>query len=360
MDVRYTGHYYQFAEKTAEWAKKQPRKGLWERNLRFYIPKFHGDFATTFTDFVQKKYERLSKKGVVESDSSIWGPNPPRGQATTPFDDLPPLNTLTPVNDNFTWGVEEEADLLTFLPMFNPDTTHYVLRNIFYNYPKVLNPAGPPRRATIITFYRISHRLLSTMHLENIRDPGHHMTSEIWPQATALHHGFKAVYVPHSIYHERKWPAKALDFIFNNGDSPRIINEFKDVSIVGEGSGGWESVFGLDREHNFWDSSWYYRSSLSATLYKRLLGYEVEGIGGKRVSCKLPTSSPYYTHSWYAILTFGSSGRKIMGGTVCLPSSSIPSKIWKTLTSLLRKRNLHRRLKISDSLRRKFKRQKTS
>ena len=290
MDVRYTGHYYQFAEKTSEWAKNQPRKGLWERNLRFYVPKFHGDYATTFRDFIQKRYERKSKKGVVESDSSIWGPYPPPDQATTPFDDLPPLNTLTPVNDNFTWGVGEEADVLTFLPMFNPDTTHYALRNIYYNYPKALNPAGPPRRATIITFYRISHRLLSTMHLENVRDPGHHMSSEIWPQGAALHHGFKAVYVPHSVYHERKWPAKALDFIFNNGDSPRVINEFKDVPVVGEGSGGWESVFGLDREHNFDDSSWYFRSSLSATLYKRLLGYEVEGIGGDAVSTILAIS----------------------------------------------------------------------
>ena len=283
MDIRYTGHHYHFAEQLNDWSTKQPRKGMWERNSRFYVPRFHGDFSTKFTKFVQSKYTSLGQSGEVEKDMTIWGPNPPPGQGETLFDDQPPLNSLTPMSDNFTWGVGEEADLITFLPMFNPDTTHYALRNIYYNYPRALNPAGPPRRATIITLYRLSHRLLSTMHLENTRDPGHHMSSEVWPQSVALHHGFKAVYAPHSIYMDRDWPAEALDFIFNNGDSKRVIHAFKDVPKQGEGSGGWESVFGLDREHNFFSSTWYYRTMFSTRLYKRLLGYEVNGIGGKTV-----------------------------------------------------------------------------
>lgn len=123
------------------------------------------------------------------------------------------------------------------------------------------------------------------MHLENTHDLGrHHMTSEVWPQSVALHHGFKAVYAPHSIYMDRKWPAVALDFIFNNGDFQRVINKFKDVLLEGEGSGGWESVFGNERQHNVIPSTWYYRTSFATRLYKRLLGYDVDGIGGKSVS----------------------------------------------------------------------------
>ena len=38
MDIRYTGHYYDFFTKVEDWARAQPRKGLWERNERFYLP----------------------------------------------------------------------------------------------------------------------------------------------------------------------------------------------------------------------------------------------------------------------------------------------------------------------------------
>lgn len=281
MDIRYTGHHYELLETLDNWTKTQPRKGLWERNSRFYIPKFHGDYSN-FREYIQSRYQ----DGPAEKlkDMSIWGPNLPSGQSATPIDDLPPLTAPTPAHDNFTWGVGEEADLITLLPMFNPDTTHYSMKGAFYNYPTRLLPEGPPRRATIITFYRLSHRLLSTMDMENTRGPGHHMSSEQWPQTVALHHGFKAVYAPHSVYMDRHWPAEAANFIFNNGDTPPLIKAFKDIPSYGEGSGGWESVYGLDREHNFQMSTWYYRTDFATRLYKRLLGYDVDGVGGAAVS----------------------------------------------------------------------------
>lgn len=323
MDVRYTGHHYQFTDQIARWAKQQPRKGLWERNSRFYIPKFHGDHTMHFRHWIQSKYEMRGNDGEVTKDVSIWGPHPPKGQATAFFDSIPPLNTPTPVNENYTWGLGEEADLITMLPMFNPDTTHYALRNIFYNYPKSLIPGGPPRRATIITLYRISHRLLSTMHLENTHDPAHHMSAETWPQGVSLHHGFKAVYAPHSIWFDKEWPAQAANFIYNNGDQQRVIGNFGDMPKQGEGSGGWESPFGRDREHNFDGATWYFRNELSIKLYKRLLGYEVEGVGGQEVCV---------SRFLFCIITYTSySGKTNMAATVSLLCSFIPSKIWRTL-----------------------------
>ena len=152
MDVRFTGHHYQLTEQLGAWAKQQPRKGLWERNSRFYIPAFHSDFSAQFTDFIQAKYESRTRSGEIKADKTIWGPHPPPGQAPAPFDDQPPMDSPTPAHDNFEWGVGEEADLITLLPMFNPDTTQYVLRSAYFNYPKKLDPAGPPRRTTIITF----------------------------------------------------------------------------------------------------------------------------------------------------------------------------------------------------------------
>ena len=312
MDVRYTGHHYELLETLDTWTKAQPRKGLWERNARFYVPKFHGDHSE-FRDFIQARCQDGPPEKL--EDVSIWGPNPPAGQLTTPFDDLPPLEAPTPTYDNFTWGVGEDADMITLLPMFNSDTTHYVLRGGYFNYPMSLLPAGPPRRATIITFYRISHRLLSTMHLENTHDPGHHMSSEQWPQSVALHHGFKAVYAPHSVYMDRYWPAKAANFIFNNGDAQRFIKSFKDIAPLGEGSGGWESVFGMDREHSFEISTWYYRTFFATRLYKRLLGYNVDGIGGETVN-------RLYSSKYLLLLTLiivGKNTRNILLATIDAP-----------------------------------------
>ena len=288
MDVRFTGHHYQLTEQLGNWAKQQPRKGMWERNSRFYIPSVHGDYPTNFTQFVQNKYASDSlvdgKLGIDDTlaDSSIWGPNPPSGQPLSPYDIHPPSNAPTAGYENFTWGVGEEADLITLLPMFNPEPTHYALKYSYWNYPEELKPEGPPRRATIITFYRVSHRLLSMMHRENTGELGHHMGSEVWPQSTALHHGFKAVYAPHPMYMDRHWPAKALDYIFNNGDADDVLGRYKYLAREGEGSGGTESVFGLGREHNFLPSTWYYRTELAERLYRRFLGWEIFGIGGKR------------------------------------------------------------------------------
>ena len=284
MDVRYTGHYYDLLTSLGDFAKEQPRKGMWERNSRFYIPKFHRTYPD-FREHVQSKYESDGGR----KDDSIWGPNAPPKQPVVSWDDLPPLTAEHPQDDKFEWGVGEEADLITLLPQFDPGPTHYVLRHGHWNYPKDLAPKGPPRRATIVTFYRLSHRLLSAMHLENSHAPGHHMSAESWPQSVALHHGFKSIYAPHSIYLKAKWPAQALEFTFNNGDSDRYPH--RDAPRDGHGSGGPESIFGLDREHPFRDSTFYYRNNLGKKLYKQFMGYEVNGIGGPEVRRLFVSSS---------------------------------------------------------------------
>ena len=282
MDVRYTGHHYELVDSLDTWTREQPRKGLWERNSRFYIPKVHGDYTTDFTEYVQGRHITGSKG--EEQDSSIWGPKLPPRQKSQSTDEFPPRESPTPLRDNFTWGVGEDADLITLLPTFNPDLTRYAMRGAHFNYPVALEPEGPPRRATIITFYRFSNRLLSAMHLENTQSPGHHMSAEQWPLGAALHHGYKVVYAPHSVFMDREWPAKAAEFIFNNGDSEQVINAYGNLSPAGEGSGGWESVFGLYREHNFNPSTWYFRADFASRLYKRFLGHDINRVGGKEVS----------------------------------------------------------------------------
>ena len=283
MDARFTGHHYELVSALDTWTKQQPRKGLWERNSRFYIPQFHGNYST-FDSYIQSRYSPLARNATIDNrnnNGTIWGPYPPFDQRTMPWDDEPPTEDPSP-----DWGIGEDADLITLLPMFSPGPTHYVGKHTFQNYPSVdAGNEAPPRRTTIITFYRLSSRLLNMMHLENTRDMGHHMGSESWAQTVALHHGLKAVYAPHSVFMDREWPAQALEFIFNNGDNAKMLDIYQYLERPGEGSGGTESVFGLGREHNFFETaSWYYRAKLAGRVYKRWLGIEADGLGGYDVS----------------------------------------------------------------------------
>jgi hypothetical protein len=289
MDVRYSGHAYDFVTKTTEWARKQPRKGLWERNSRFYIPSYHDRNFTLFSDAVESRYPLQVQ--THEQDGLIWGPFPPRDVKTKSWDVKPP--TKLP-NDE--WGVGEEADFITYLPMFEPSPTHYSQLGAWYNYDeKLRGNGGPNRRATIITFNRLSHRLISMMDLENLEEPGHHMGSEQWGQAVSMHHGLKAVYVPQAVYMSKKWPAKAAEFIFNNGDDPKVLEKFQYLPRTGSGSGGTDSCFGLGREFPFFNlSSYYYRAKLGANLYRWFLGQAVDGIGGETVRLSIHTLSAFY------------------------------------------------------------------
>lgn len=283
MDARYTGHWYHLFDKIVSWARKQPRKGLWERNARFYVPSVHGswdrfmqlvDFQTTHgTNSVNNMWSafRPEKDGSPEAgrlrqqgDKSIWGPERPderdifevEGEGTPP---------TTMEKDNYEWGVGEEADLIVFNPLYDPEGTTWLLRDDVtgYNREKGL----PPRRTAIITASRLSRKLLDTMHKETSLK-GHTMFSEMWPATTALHHGFKAVYVPHNVYVDRRWPTEYLESVFNAGRN-------------GAAGGARTAIFG-DREHNFRGTTWFYSAGFSPNLWRRWLGYRVDNDGGEQ------------------------------------------------------------------------------
>ncbi|KAL8903826.1 MAG: hypothetical protein Q9171_007264, partial [Xanthocarpia ochracea] len=231
MDVRYTGHWYHFFDQIRKWTKAQPRKGLWERNGRFYIPSVHGsweDFKQMVrvqtemgTDSPNNVWSGLksssgnsmpgSRTAQAKSDKSIWGPEPPPDVLTNQNDISPPT---TYDKDKYEWGVGEEADLITFNPLFDPDgTTWFFTEDITgYNTTSSL----PPRRAAITTTSRLSKRLLTLMHRETVLKR-HTMFSEMWPASISLHHGLKAVYAPHPMYIDRDWPPSYLAAVMNGG-----------------------------------------------------------------------------------------------------------------------------------------------
>ncbi|KAG9246752.1 hypothetical protein BJ878DRAFT_477990 [Calycina marina] len=249
LDSRYTGHYYNLLEKLAEFGAKQPRKGLWERNERFYIPSLHAEYYDSkFRTTVQE----------LSGEDSVWG-----APSVANFTQIGPGAPVeTPMDDDYRWGVGEDADLITLAPIFNPVNTTWPGRNDVWGYD---GPEATPRRATIGTQSRVSKTLLNAMHLETKK--GNHFSSEMAPMSVALLHGLKAVYAPIPVYFDRAWDGKQLDKYFNPGP--------KGVSGSTE-----ESPFSWGRESRFGGSTWYYRATPPKRLYNNWMGWDDTGIGG--------------------------------------------------------------------------------
>ncbi|KAF2858967.1 hypothetical protein K470DRAFT_282900 [Piedraia hortae CBS 480.64] len=242
MDVRYSGHYYELASRIGAWARQLPRKGMWERASRFYIPARHGDWAN-FTLSVEREM-------VEEKQQPVWGP--------VDFAQGPPplLNETQPLvpydQDNYVWGVGEDADFVTFNPIFDPSKTNWVFREDVTGFDR--HKPIPPRRASIITISRLSRRLLNIMHRE-VWDRRHTMFTEMFPATVCLHHGLKAVYVPHPVAFDRDWNLEHADAVFNHPTEP------------------WASPFGWG-EHNMFGGTHYYNSIFAGNLWRRWLGSE--------------------------------------------------------------------------------------
>lgn len=252
MDMRLTGHYWEFNNAIGEWGRKQPRKGLWERSSRFYMPQLHGTWEN-FTE--QVAFETQAP------EDHVWGPvqdfeRDIEDILTPPAANYPPHSYEA---DNYSWGVGEDADLLVFNPIFDPATTNWVFREDVTGWNN--SRAVPPRRAAIITVARLSRGLLATMHEETFRLK-HTMFPEMWPPSMALHHGYKAAYVPHPVYFDRDWDLEHMDQALNRPPTRE------------------DSPFGFG-EHNLLGSSFYYNAGFSAALWRRWLGQWENGEGGR-------------------------------------------------------------------------------
>ena len=281
MDIRYTGHWYHLFDSVTSWARKQPRKGLWERNSRFYVPMEHGKWED-FSQMVRVQTEhgtahksnmyakmgndpKNAQEAQDKPEAPVWGPLPPTGEGDKIETEKDPKPPTEYVKDEYQWGVGEEADFITFNPLFDPDRTNWILNEDVTGYNTT--EKFPPRRTAIITASRLSRRLLETMHRETALYR-HTMFSEMWPGSCALHHGLKAVYAPHPVYIDRRWPTSYLAAIFNNGRN-------------GASGGARTSVFSDERQHNFLGTTWYYHAGFAGNLWKRWMGFRVDNDGGE-------------------------------------------------------------------------------
>jgi hypothetical protein len=262
MDGRHTGNIYHFLDKATSFAKQQPRKYLWERNAYFYTPGAHG----TWAEFIEMTNHSLQDV----SANTIWGPI--LGTGIRSMGPEPPNSS--PEDDNFNWGVGEEADLITFLPIFSPKETSWTFPDKVWNFKHGLHT---PRRAGVITMGRYSRRLLNLIH-KSQATRGLGLASEMTGASWSLYHGLKAVHVPHPIYADGKWTPHELARIYNRG-LPENIN------------GGPDSIWNFDHvyDHIMYRLSYMFTTHTAEDLYRRWLGYRTaENEGGKKVSQSIP------------------------------------------------------------------------
>lgn len=175
----------------------------------------------------------------------------------------------SPEDDDFNWGVGEEADLITFLPIFNPKETTWTFPDKVWNFKHGLHT---PRRAGVITMGRYSRRLLNLIH-KSQATRGLGLASEMTGASWSLYHGLKAVHVPHPIYADGQWTPHELARIYNRG-LPENIN------------GGPDSIWNFDHlyDHIMYRLSYMFTTHTAEDLYRRWLGYRTAvNEGGKRV-----------------------------------------------------------------------------
>lgn len=296
MDARYSGHWFRLVDRAAAWTRSQPRKGLWERGGRFYVPGVHGsweDFGNLVHSQVEcgsrvspELCEAVKRKDIKTSDKErllpprekpVWGPVPLQPDDFVPMPDIDTYPSTSYESDGRTWGIGEEADLITFNPLFDPAGTSWPWRGDASGYNATVSandPSYPPRRASVgTTSGRLSRRLLLAMHREATdltRSPGHRhrLFSDMWPPTVALHHGLKAVFVPHPVWTERAWPSDYLDAVLNSGRNGAA--SCAQTAVLGGG------------EHNFWGMTWFHhRAEFASKLWRRWLGASVsEGGSG--------------------------------------------------------------------------------
>jgi hypothetical protein len=255
MDMRWTGSYYELFDRLGKWGAEQSRVGAWERSAKYYIPGLHGTWEN-FTELVNSEIQSSKRRPILGPLSFPGKVGLEQGENFMPA-------SCTSESESSRCGVGEDADLITLNPLFDAEESGWVFAADVTGYETAL--PKPPRRCSIVTASRLSRRLLLVMHEETWR-LHHSMFSEMFPPTMALHHGLKAVYAPHPVFLDRRWPQVEIDKAFNGG---------KDHS-----SGGHGSPFDIDNEHNHKGTSWYYNSEFAGLLWRRWLGYaQMDGRG---------------------------------------------------------------------------------
>jgi len=236
MDARFTGNVAKMLTSAGNWARRQPRRNLWERNGQWFISALWKDYAS----FSARVDEEIG-------DSGIWGPHPYAKFYLDPQGPKPPKKR------DDVWGIGEEAELITLAPLIDPVNTKWTYESTVHGFE---SPLYLPRRMAIVSMTRTSRHLLRLISQEQQKS-GAWVVSESTPETWSLLHGLKAVYVPHLVAFNFETHAKTpeeqgkeLDIMIHKGPAWNLAG--------GEHAGLlWCSDVGLP-EHKWLSASYFY------------------------------------------------------------------------------------------------------
>lgn len=246
MDTRFTGDVGKMLKAFHRFASQEPFKQSRERSSWTFMPKVHGS------------WEEFSA-GVNESlqgGATVWGAVENGVQDFQPVGPQPPTND--PKKDDFEWGVGEDADLLTFSPVFDvlrfETTQDWVFKDWFGGITK-----DTPRFLAAPAQARASRTLLEAIHAAQHKD-GLKVPAEATLPTFAMWHGLQVVQVPMPKLQFPERNLRELNFIYNGG----MPNAFGD---------GIANGFGPYKKHyvEFYERprTWEWQSSLTDPTFMR-------------------------------------------------------------------------------------------
>ncbi len=257
LDLRFTGHAGRYLNALASFARAQPRKQAAERSTWFYMPAFHGAYTTLLATI----NATLAGGGGIawpSSPANSTSTSTPSSSSPTPL--VPHLGPLPPSpdphDDNFTWGIHHEADLIALTPCaYLPTLTDWAWRLWNRGFPRSAQPKGWMCQPAM---GRASRLLLAAVHHAQA-ERGLAMHSESTLSSWAVWAGLKLVVPPAPVFMDPRRAGGEMEVLYNGagereggmaaGEAMRIMTLHHDV--LQSVSLWWSSRF-PDRIYDAW------------------------------------------------------------------------------------------------------------
>ncbi|KAH6623108.1 hypothetical protein F5144DRAFT_496876 [Chaetomium tenue] len=187
LDMRFLGDAGKFLDRLAATARNEPRKQALERSTFWHMIAEIGDYGEFFA----------AVNEANRGGSHAWGPL--KVNEILPIGPEPPV--ADPRDENFEWGVGEEADVITTsycMDALIPN--EWVFKNWIHGFRQ-----GPrtPRFYCPPAIQRGSRNLYLAIHQAQM-EQGVRIPSEATLPSFALWHGLKLAFPQHPVFHRDK------------------------------------------------------------------------------------------------------------------------------------------------------------
>ncbi|EGO55223.1 hypothetical protein NEUTE1DRAFT_123696 [Neurospora tetrasperma FGSC 2508] len=229
LDMRFTGDAGKFLDRMSDFARKEPRKQAFERAMFQQMENKIGDYKAFF-DAVN----RANKGGAY-----IWGPL--RIPDIDPIGPEPPTELAN--NEDFKWGVGEDADVIVTSACNNAQKADaWVFKGWLGGFK---DGTSTPRFFCPPAITRTSRTLLLAVHeaqlVKGLRAP-----SEATPSSFALWHGLKLSFPQHPVFWKKEHDDETQNAWWKGGPAN---------STDGVGPDVWDHPSGMGLTF-WWESEW--------------------------------------------------------------------------------------------------------